>query len=44
MEMGGVYAMACIRGGGEFGEEWHAAGTKERKQNTFGGFIAAARF
>src|SRR6185369_6955478 len=42
MERGGIYAVACLRGGGEYGREWHESGTKERKQNVFDDCIAAA--
>lgn len=42
MEMGGIYAVPNLRGGGEYGEEWHQAGTKLRKQNVFDDFIASA--
>ncbi len=44
LEMGGVYALANVRGGGEYGREWHQAGTRERKQTVFDDYIAAAEW
>ena len=44
MEMGGIYAEAILRGGGEYGEAWHQAGTKLKKQNVFDDFIGCAEF